>query len=117
MRWCRRRTGGPAGVGVRRDGGRPAGALALAALEVDSLSVAVNQLTAARRAMADLPADGLNDLAPQLLRLRSADEARALLRQWLRQRAGLVSADCVRTGDGCCRERPPWRSGLTRGRH
>jgi phosphoenolpyruvate-protein kinase (PTS system EI component) len=59
----------------------PEGTVALAALGVDALSVAVNQLAAVRRALAGLEPARLASLAPQLPRLRTAGQARALLRQ------------------------------------
>jgi phosphotransferase system, enzyme I, PtsP len=63
------------------------GALALAALGVDALSVAVHQLVPARRLLAELSADHLEALAPQLLRLHGADQVRALLRHAARSTA------------------------------
>jgi phosphoenolpyruvate-protein kinase (PTS system EI component) len=57
----------------------PAGALALAALGVDTLSVAVNQFKATRQALARARVEGLGELKTRLLRQRSAREARALL--------------------------------------
>jgi phosphotransferase system enzyme I (PtsP) len=60
----------------------PEGALALAAFEVDALSVAVGQLAATRTALANPSLATLPELAPQLLRLRTAEQARHLLRQW-----------------------------------
>jgi phosphotransferase system enzyme I (PtsP) len=59
----------------------PEGTLVLAALGVDALSVAVNQLAAVRRALAGQEPDRLAALAPQLSRLRTAGQVRALLRQ------------------------------------
>jgi phosphotransferase system enzyme I (PtsP) len=58
----------------------PEGAVALAALQVDSLSVAVNRLSSVRQLLASLNGEGVVLLAPELLRLRKADEARELLR-------------------------------------
>jgi phosphotransferase system enzyme I (PtsP) len=58
----------------------PDGAVALAALEVDALSVSVHRLAATRHTLAGPSAEALASLAPQLLRLRSADEVRDLLR-------------------------------------
>jgi phosphotransferase system enzyme I (PtsP) len=63
----------------------PEGVLALAAFGVDALSVAVNQLAATRAALATPSLAVLPELAPQLLRLRTAEQARQLLRQWSRQ--------------------------------
>jgi phosphoenolpyruvate-protein kinase (PTS system EI component) len=60
----------------------PLGALALAALEVDSISVAVPQLTAARQALAGLCPHALAALKPQLLRQRTTAGVRALLEGW-----------------------------------
>jgi phosphotransferase system enzyme I (PtsP) len=63
----------------------PSGALALAALEVDTLSVAVNQFAATRQALARLRQEELGGLKSQLLRQRSARAARALLEGWPRK--------------------------------
>jgi phosphoenolpyruvate-protein kinase (PTS system EI component) len=60
----------------------PLGALALAALQVDSLSVPVNQLAAARQALAGHSASELAELKPLLLRQRTAGAIRELLRDW-----------------------------------
>jgi phosphoenolpyruvate-protein kinase (PTS system EI component) len=60
----------------------PLGALALAALGVDSLSVAVNQFAAARQALAGKQAASLADLAPRLLRQRTTPAVRSLLAEW-----------------------------------
>jgi phosphotransferase system, enzyme I, PtsP len=57
----------------------PLGAVALAALEVDSISVPVNQYTAARQALAGHQQPALAELKPQLLRQRTARAMRALL--------------------------------------
>jgi phosphotransferase system enzyme I (PtsP) len=57
----------------------PLGALALAALRVDSLSVAVNQFAATRQALAAARVDGLDDLRGRMLGQRSARDVRALL--------------------------------------
>jgi phosphotransferase system enzyme I (PtsP) len=57
----------------------PVGAVTLAALEVDSISVAVNQFTAARQALAGLDAVTLKALRPCLLRQRTASGVRGLL--------------------------------------
>jgi len=63
----------------------PLGALALAALEVDSLSVAVNQLPVVRQALAQIRVPSLADLRPQMLRQRTARAVRALLEGWPRR--------------------------------
>jgi phosphotransferase system enzyme I (PtsP) len=60
----------------------PLGALALAALRVDALSVPVGQLTATRQALAGVAPGALADLRAQLLRQRTAKAIRQLLRQW-----------------------------------
>ncbi len=59
----------------------PEGALALAALGVDSLSVAVPQLRAVRQALAGPSAEVLAALPRQLGTLRTADQVRQLLRE------------------------------------
>ncbi|HTU18569.1 MAG TPA: putative PEP-binding protein [Gemmataceae bacterium] len=59
----------------------PLGALALAALGVDTLSVPVNQLTAARQALAGCNATALAEVKTQLLRQRSTKAVRTLLLQ------------------------------------
>jgi phosphotransferase system enzyme I (PtsP) len=59
----------------------PLGAMALAALEVDSISVPVNQFVAARQAIANCQARALAELKPQLLRQRTAREVRTLLEE------------------------------------
>jgi phosphotransferase system enzyme I (PtsP) len=58
----------------------PLGAVALAALGVDALSVAVNQYGAARRALAGRTAVELRQLRPRLLGQRTATEVRKALR-------------------------------------
>jgi len=58
----------------------PEGALALVALQVDSLSVAVPQLGSVRQALFQVSPKVLSDLVPELLRLRSAGEVRDFLR-------------------------------------
>jgi phosphotransferase system enzyme I (PtsP) len=63
----------------------PLGAVALVALEVDSLSVAVNQFAATRAALAAVKPAGITDLRPQLLRQRTARGVRALLEGWCRR--------------------------------
>jgi phosphotransferase system enzyme I (PtsP) len=55
------------------------GALALAALEVDSLSVAVNQFEIARQTLSRIKTDTLRDLKARLFEQRSARDARKLL--------------------------------------
>jgi phosphotransferase system enzyme I (PtsP) len=57
----------------------PLGAAALAALGVDALSVAVNQFSAARRALAGRTVAGLKALRPKLLRARTVGEIREAL--------------------------------------
>jgi phosphotransferase system enzyme I (PtsP) len=57
----------------------PLGAVALAALEVDSLSVPVNQYNPTRQALAGHQQPALAELKPQLLRQRTARAVRALL--------------------------------------
>ena len=64
----------------------PLGALALAALGVDSLSVAVNQYPATRQALAGQSAEGLAELRPQLLRQRTAEGVRGVLQGWLKRK-------------------------------
>jgi phosphotransferase system enzyme I (PtsP) len=59
----------------------PEGALALTALQVDSLSVAVNLLLPVRRLLADNPAP-VADLGPQLCHLGTARQVRELLRDF-----------------------------------
>ena len=66
----------------------PAGALALAALNVDALSVAVNQFAATRHALAKVRTSDLSELKTQLLQQRSARAARTLLVQWPRTCGG-----------------------------
>jgi phosphoenolpyruvate-protein kinase (PTS system EI component) len=60
----------------------PHGAVALAALEVDTLSVAVNQFAATRLALAGCTASALTQLKPELLRQRTTAAIRTLLQQW-----------------------------------
>ncbi|MFO0909009.1 MAG: putative PEP-binding protein [Isosphaeraceae bacterium] len=59
--------------------GDPVGAKALAALRVDVLSVAVNRLPSTRRALDELDPGVLDELADQLLRLRTAAAVRSAL--------------------------------------
>jgi phosphotransferase system enzyme I (PtsP) len=61
----------------------PLGALALAALGVDTLSVPVNQLAAARQALAGCSAAALAGLRAELLRQRTTSAIRRVLQQWL----------------------------------
>lgn len=65
----------------------PEGAQILAALGVDSLSVAVPQLRTVRQALAELPAELLTTLPSELRRLRTADQVRRLLREWVEVQA------------------------------
>jgi phosphotransferase system enzyme I (PtsP) len=58
----------------------PLGAVALAVLGVDALSVPVHQLAATRATLAGLTPERLQELAPQLPRQRTSKEVRALLR-------------------------------------
>ncbi len=60
----------------------PLGALALAALGVDTLSVPVNQFAATRQALADCDAATLPELKPDLLRQRTTTAIRTLLQNW-----------------------------------
>jgi phosphotransferase system enzyme I (PtsI) len=55
------------------------GAVALAALQVDCLSVAVNQYAATQQTLSRLLPDDVADLRTQMLRLRSAHEVRDFL--------------------------------------
>ncbi|MGH7226319.1 MAG: putative PEP-binding protein, partial [Gemmataceae bacterium] len=61
----------------------PLGALALAALGVDTLSVPVNQLAAARQALAGCNAAGLVEVKMELLRQRTTTAIRTLLQKSL----------------------------------
>lgn len=63
--------------------GDPVGALALAALRVDCLSVAVYRLERTRRVLEQLSPEALDDLAEHLLNLPTATEVREHLRQLL----------------------------------
>ncbi len=65
----------------------PLGATALAALGVDSLSVPVTQLPAARQGIAGLDPTGLAELRPEMLSRRTSAEVRALLEDWRRRNA------------------------------
>jgi len=57
----------------------PLGCIALAVLQVDALSVPVNQLAATRAALAGLTPERLRELATQLLRQRTSKEVRTLI--------------------------------------
>jgi phosphotransferase system enzyme I (PtsP) len=54
----------------------PVGAVVLSALEVDSISVPVNQYSAVRKVLAARPAESVVGLAPELLKRRSAEGVR-----------------------------------------
>jgi phosphotransferase system enzyme I (PtsP) len=62
--------------------GDAAGAVALAALQIDALSVAVHQFASTRQTLAHLSAEELAKLRPVLLRQRTATEIREVLQQW-----------------------------------
>jgi phosphoenolpyruvate-protein kinase (PTS system EI component) len=70
----------------------PLGTVALAALQVDSLSVPVNQFAATRRVLAGHSPKSLAKLKPQLLSRRTAREVRALLHEWVGKRPVDASA-------------------------
>jgi phosphotransferase system enzyme I (PtsP) len=59
----------------------PLGALALAALGVDSLSVPVNQLAAARKALSGCNAATLAEVKTEILRQRTTKDIRAMLQK------------------------------------
>jgi phosphotransferase system enzyme I (PtsP) len=61
----------------------PLGALALAALGVDTLSVPVHQFANARQALAGCPTEKLTELRTSLLRQRTTAAVRAILQQCL----------------------------------
>jgi phosphoenolpyruvate-protein kinase (PTS system EI component) len=61
------------------------GAVVLAALQVDCLSVAVNQYVATRQALIGLLPEDLGELRTQVLHLRSAHEVRDFLTDKRRQ--------------------------------
>jgi phosphoenolpyruvate-protein kinase (PTS system EI component) len=63
----------------------PLGALALAALGIDTLSVPVNQLAAVRKALVGCNAAALAEVKSQLLRQRTIGAVRTLLQQWQRE--------------------------------
>jgi len=60
----------------------PEAALALAALQVDALSVPVSQIASIRQVLASQPAAALAGLSQQLVSQHRSAQARALLRQW-----------------------------------
>jgi phosphoenolpyruvate-protein kinase (PTS system EI component) len=60
----------------------PLGAMALAALEVDSISVPVNQFAATRHTLFETAPATLAELKSQLLRQRTARAVRTLLEGW-----------------------------------
>jgi phosphotransferase system enzyme I (PtsP) len=60
----------------------PLGALALAALGVDTLSVPVNQLAPARKALAGWNAAVLAEVKAEVLRQRTTGAIRTMLQQW-----------------------------------
>ena len=62
----------------------PIGAMALVALEVDSLSVPVQQFAATRQALARIKPSYITELKPQLLRQRSSRAVRTLIANLLR---------------------------------
>jgi phosphoenolpyruvate-protein kinase (PTS system EI component) len=62
----------------------PEGTLALAALQVDALSVAVNQLTTVRQCLTGQAPHLLASLVPEMLRLETAAQVRELLSHDLR---------------------------------
>jgi phosphoenolpyruvate-protein kinase (PTS system EI component) len=59
----------------------PLGAAALAALQVDALSVPVNQFAAARQALGQRTVEELAALRPRLLAQRTIEGVRAVLRE------------------------------------
>jgi phosphotransferase system, enzyme I, PtsP len=63
----------------------PLGAIALAALQVDSLSVPVHQYLSMREALSRVTAERLVELKPLLLRQRTATDIRRLLAEWPRE--------------------------------
>lgn len=69
----------------------PQGTLALAALQVDSVSVAVHELPTVRQALARQSADRLATMAPELLRLRTASQVRDFLNKGVRTLFGPYS--------------------------
>jgi phosphotransferase system enzyme I (PtsP) len=69
----------------------PLGAAALAALGVDSLSVPVNQFAATQQALAEWKPAALADLKPLLLRQRTTEDVRTLLRDRKPRRLGKQS--------------------------
>jgi phosphotransferase system enzyme I (PtsP) len=67
----------------------PIGAVALVALEVDSLSVPVQQFASTRAALARIKPSCINELKPQLLRQRSSRAVRTLIANLLQRGAPL----------------------------
>jgi phosphotransferase system, enzyme I, PtsP len=65
----------------------PAGTIALAALQLDSLSVPVNQYVSTLETLSGITAEKLVQLRPLLLRQRTATEIRGLAAEWLRKPA------------------------------
>jgi len=63
----------------------PVGALALAALQIDSLSVPVHQYLATRQTLSRISTENLIRIKPMLLRQRTATEIRCLLAEWLQK--------------------------------
>ncbi|MFQ3649728.1 MAG: putative PEP-binding protein [Gemmataceae bacterium] len=63
----------------------PIGAMALVALEVDSLSVPVQQFAATREALARIKPASISELKPQLLRQRSSRAVRTLIAHLLQR--------------------------------
>jgi phosphotransferase system enzyme I (PtsP) len=67
----------------------PIGAVALVALEVDSLSVPVHQFASTRAALARIKPSCINEIKPQLLRQRSSRAVRTLIANLLQRGAPL----------------------------
>jgi phosphoenolpyruvate-protein kinase (PTS system EI component) len=67
------------------------GAVVLAALQVDALSVPVNQFSDTRNTLLRLQGLDLNDLRSQILHRRSASEVRVLLQETLRGRESVAA--------------------------
>jgi phosphotransferase system enzyme I (PtsP) len=84
----------------------PLGTVALAALEVDSISVPVNQFAAARQALAGQQVPALAELKPQLLRQRTAHAVRALLERWVCATREAAEKETRRQGDKEARRKP-----------
>src|SRR5262249_32251034 len=68
----------------------PEGVLALAALEIDAVSVAVNQVKAVQQCLTHQPPPGL---APQLVSARTVKQVRSLLEPWRAERVQSLTAD------------------------